>query len=88
MSIWERLGLNQREMKKARQEAGKFLGPEPSKWEDLGADKQKRNVEEYLQYLRQNENNTIADKLQGDEEAIYELLRLRTKTIRSKTTAV
>ncbi|ETI24653.1 hypothetical protein G647_04022 [Cladophialophora carrionii CBS 160.54] len=84
MSVWTKLGLNAREMRKARQEAGKFLGPDPPIWDDMGTDVQERKVESYIQYLRYNQNNTIADKLSVDKEAVFELLRTRTKTLRRK----
>ena len=81
---WASLGLNSREMKKARTEAGRFLGDDPPKWDDMGSDRQKIRSEELLQHLRATENSSIADKFMQGEETLLEFLRTRTKTIRSK----
>ena len=81
---WASLGLNGREMKKARTEAGRFLGDHPPKWDDMGSDRQKARSEEFLQHLRDTENGSIADKFVQGEETLLEFLRTRTKTIRNK----
>lgn len=81
---WASLGLNSREMKKARTEAGRFLGDDPPKWDDMGSDRQKVRSEEFLRHLRATENSSIADKFMQGEETLLEFLRTRTKTIRNK----
>ena len=81
---WASLGLNGREMKKARTEAGRFLGDHPPKWDDMGSDRQKARSEEFLQHLRDTENGSIADKFMQGEETLLDFLRTRTKTIRNK----
>ncbi|CAD6590560.1 MAG: hypothetical protein ASARMPREDX12_004418 [Alectoria sarmentosa] len=81
---WASLGLNGREMKKARTEAGRFLGHTPTKWDDQGSDRQKARSQEFLQHLRDTENSSIADKFMQGEETLLEFLRTRTKTIRNK----
>ena len=81
---WASLGLNSREMKKARTEAGRFLGDQPPKWDDMGSDRQIARSKEFLQYLRATENGSIADKFMQGEETLLEFLRTRTKTIRNK----
>ena len=81
---WANLGLNAREMRKARTEAGRFLGDSPPKWDDMGSDRQKARAEEFLRHLRATENSSIADKFVQGEETLLEFLRLRTKTIRNK----
>ena len=81
---WASLGLNTREMKKARTEAGRFLGDGPPKWDDMGSDRQKIRSEEFLQHLRATENSSIADKFVQGEETLLEFLRTRTKSIRNK----
>ena len=71
-------------MKKARMEAGQFLGDRPPKWDDMGSDRQKARAGEFLQHLRDTENSSIADKFVRGEETLLEFLRTRTKTIRNK----
>lgn len=71
-------------MKKARTEAGHFLGEHPPKWNDMGFDRQKTRSEEFLQHLRDTENTRIADKFMLSEDILFEFLRTRTKTLRSK----
>ena len=71
-------------MKKARTEAGRFLGDHPPKWDDMGSDRQKARSEEFLQHLRDTENGSIADKFMQGEETLLEFLRTRTKTVRNK----
>ena len=71
-------------MKKARTEAGRFLGDDPPKWDDMGSDRQKVRSEEFLRHLRATENSSIADKFMQGEETLLEFLRTRTKTIRNK----
>lgn len=83
-SAWASLGLTAREMKKARAEAGHFLGDHPPKWNDMGFDRQKARSVEFLQHLRDTENNCIADKFMQGEDTLLEFLRTRTKTIRNK----
>ncbi|KAL9133783.1 MAG: hypothetical protein Q9175_005038 [Cornicularia normoerica] len=83
-SAWASLGLTAREMKKARAEAGRFLGDHPPKWNDMGFDRQKARSVEFLQHLRDTENNCIADKFMQGEDTLLEFLRTRTKTIRNK----
>ncbi len=81
---WKALGLAGRDMKKAREEAGRFLGPDPPIWNSLGADIQRAKVASYLEHLRETDNRYIADKLLQDEDVVFELLRTRIKTIRNK----
>ena len=81
---WASLGLNGREMKKARTEAGRFLGDCPPKWDDMGSDRQKARSEGFLQHLRDTENGSIASKFMQGEETLLEFLRTRTKTNRNK----
>ena len=81
---WKALGLAERDMKKAREEAGRFLGPDPPIWNNLGADIQRAKVASYLEHLRETDNRYIADKLQQDDDVVFELLRTRIKTIRNK----
>ena len=71
-------------MKKARTEAGRFLGDDPPKWDDLGSDRQKIRSQDFLQHLEATENRSIADKFKQGEETLIEFLRTRTKTIRNK----
>ena len=71
-------------MKKARTEAGRFLGDHPPKWDDMGSDRQIARSEEFLQHLRDTENGSIADKFMRGQETPLEFLRTRTKTIRNK----
>ena len=71
-------------MKKARAEAGHFLGDHPPKWDDMGYDRQKARSEEFLQHLRDTENSGIAEKFSHGEEILFEFLRTRTKTLRHK----
>lgn len=83
---WKGLGLAGRDIKKARTEAGiwvgKDLGEDPPIWGDLSADIQRAKVESYLEHLRKTDNCYIADKLLQDKNVIFELLRTRIKTIR------
>ena len=81
---WTSLGLNSREMKKARTEAGRFLGDNPPKWDDMGSDRQKARCYEFLRHLEATENSSIAEKFKQGEETLMEFLRTRTKTIRNK----
>ena len=81
---WASLGLNAREMKKARTEAGRFLGNDPPKWDDIGSDRQKERSRDFLRHLHATENRDIADKLEQGEETLIQFLRTRTKTIRNK----
>lgn len=81
---WTSLGLNGREMKKARTEAGRFLGDNPPKWDDMGSDRQKERSHAFLRHLEATENSSIADKFKQGEETLMEFLRTRTKTIRNK----
>lgn len=81
---WKSLGLNHREMRKARMEAGRFLGDDAPKWDDMGSDRQRARSAEFLQHLRETENASIAEKFTRGEEVLLEFLRTRTKTIRSK----
>lgn len=67
-----------------RSEAGLFLGPYPVKWVDLGLDIQQAKVEGFLQHLRETNNKVIAEKLSDNQESVYEILRIRTKTIRNR----
>lgn len=71
-------------MKKARTEAGRFLGDCPPKWDDMGSDRQKARSEGFLQHLRDTENGSIASKFMQGEETLLEFLRTRTKTNRNK----
>jgi len=80
---WKGLGLAGRDMKKARDEAGEFLGKDPEIWSNLGADIQRAKVAGYLEHLRKTDNSYIVDKLLQDEDVVFELLRTRTKTIRN-----
>lgn len=84
MSHWERLGVSSRELKKARAEAGHFLGESPQKWDDMGVDEQQAKVEGYIEHLCGTKNKIIADKLVEAKDTVNELLRIRTKTIRAK----
>ncbi len=81
---WKGLGLADRDMKKARDEAGRFLGPDPPMWNNLGTDTQRAKVAGFLEHLRETDNRYIADKLLQDEDVVFEFLRTRTKTIRNK----
>ena len=77
------LGLAERDMKKARVEAGIFLGKDPPIWNSLGADIQRAKVASYLEHLRETDNCYIADKLLQDEDVVFEFLRTRIKVIRN-----
>ena len=81
---WSKLDLSSREMRKARTEAGRFLGDHPPMWDEMGFDRQKTQSQEFLRHLRSTENSCIADKFMKGEETLIEFLRTRTKTIRNK----
>ena len=71
-------------MKKARTEAGRFLGDDPPKWDDMGVDRQRERAYDFLRHLEATENRGIAEKFKQGEETLMEFLRTRTKTIRNK----
>ena len=47
----------------------------------MGLDIQQIKVDGYLKQLSETDNNIIAEKLSKDKDSVYELLRVRTKTI-------
>lgn len=80
---WDGLGLSRRYMRKAREEADKFLGNDPPLWDKLGMDTRLEKVGSYLEHLRKTDNSYIAEKLLSDENAAMELLRQKIKYIRN-----
>jgi hypothetical protein len=57
---WAAVGLTQRELRKARKEAAKFLGDNPVVWDELGIDEQEEKADEYLRHLRDTKNAGVA----------------------------
>ena len=85
------LDLVDRERKKARSEARKFLtsrwGNQTPTWDSLGADEQAAIVDDYIKFLRDSQNATIANKLVRNKEVIHSMLRQLIKGLRCKGSA-
>lgn len=85
------LDLVDRERKKARLEARKFLtakwGDQTPTWDSLGADEQEVIVDDYIKFLCDSKNATIANKLVRNKEVIHSMLRQLIKGLRREGSA-
>lgn len=82
------LDLVDREKRKARTEARKFLtskwGDQTPTWDSLGADEQADTMDDYIKFLRGGQNATIVNELVRDQEVIHSMLRQLIKGLQHK----
>jgi hypothetical protein len=69
----------------AKRIAQSVIGAPAPKWSEIGLNKRERMYAQFLELLRESENDIIAEILEQDKEMAFEIFQGKIKTMRAKT---